>query len=843
MIKRAFTALVLSFFLLSAGIIPPEKHLGFKVGADRKLADYSQIISYFKKLDAASPELKLVKIGKTTLGKDMYMAIITSAENMKKLNKYRELARRIVFSKVNEAELRQAKPIVLISCTLHSTEIGASQMSMELAYRLLARKDPRADFIMKNVILLLVPSSNPDGVDMVVHWYKKWLGTEYEGASLPWLYHHYAGHDDNRDWFMMNLVETRNLTKVFYHDWFPAIILDEHQMGSTGARMFVPPFDEPPTFSVHPIIWRLVDLIGTYMAYNLERKDYAGVVSRALFTAWWIGALDDTAWLHNSVGLLTELASVKLATPIYVEKNELAISWSDRAYDKQLRFPNPWPGGWWRLRDIVNYELEASFATLEFAARNSYSLLKAIYKVNREQEKLGLTEKPYGFIIPPRQHDPFALARMIDALMMGGVKVYRLKKPAVIAGKHYPAGSYYIPLSQPYRPYIKELLEPQHYPNLRLYPDGPPKRPYDMVSWSLPIQMGVKVDPVEEKVSLSLERVRNPYPEGRIVGRGNYVCAPASSNASFMAASLALKEGARLYRVVAPTGKLQRGDFCFTGISKEKARRIAAATHLVLRAVRSLPAAVEVKMPRIAVYKGWGHVMHEGWTRYILDYFKIPYTRIYNKDFKKGKLSERFDVIIFPSQGASWIVKGRMDERYRRFFPPLPPEYKGGIGKEGVKALKKFIEEGGKVVLMFRAVELAWKHLDLPVSNALQRIPSEKFFCPGSFLRIRVRNDLPLGYGMREDSMVVFKNGIALRTSVPQKPGIDRRVVAYFPNRDDLLLSGWLIGGERLKRLAVVVDFKVKKGRVFLLGADVINKAQSHETFKFLLNSLFYVER
>jgi hypothetical protein len=359
MLKKLTLSLSIIFLILPAIITAqtsPEDFLGHKVGADYKLADYSQITAYFKKLDEESEKIKLLNIGKTTLGKSMLLAVITSKENMDQLDTFKGITRKLRdASGLTPDDARklakQGKAIVLLTCNLHSTEIASSQMAMELAYNLVTGKTPYdTDKVLNDVIVLLSPSTNPDGEQMVTEWYRKYVGTKYEGGSMPWLYHHYAGHDDNRDWFMFNLLETQAITKVLYHDWIPQIHIDEHQMGSTGARLFIPPFMNPPVPTIHPLIWRGVALCGMNMSYDLQKNDFKGVVHGRSFTGWWIGACDDTSWLHNCIGILSEMASVKIASPIYIDPTEIPKSYTE----KRMQFPDPWPGGWWRLRDIMN---------------------------------------------------------------------------------------------------------------------------------------------------------------------------------------------------------------------------------------------------------------------------------------------------------------------------------------------------------------------------------------------------------------------------------------------------------------------------------------------------------
>ena len=383
----------------------PEQFLGFKVGADRKLADYGQITAYFQKLAQETPKMKLFTIGESTLKKPMIMAAISTPENLARLDRYKEISHKLRDPRMTSAEeakklVKEGKAIVSITCSIHATEIGASQMSMELAYDLVTGKTPYdADKILSDVILLLVPTINPDGNQMVVDWYKKYVGTKYEGGNMPWLYHYYAGHDNNRDLYMNNLSESRAVSKLLYHDWLPQIQIDEHQMGSTGARLFVPPYMDPPLQAIQPLVWRGVNLVGTGMAFDLQRAGYSGVVNGRSYTAWYIGSGDDTPWLHNVIGALSEAASVRVASPIYIEPNELATSF----YEKRMDFIDPWPGGWWRLRDIVDYELTLSKSVLKTAALHKEEFLANFYTMYKNSIEKMDKGQPYAFVIPARQ--------------------------------------------------------------------------------------------------------------------------------------------------------------------------------------------------------------------------------------------------------------------------------------------------------------------------------------------------------------------------------------------------------------------------------------------------------
>ena len=835
---------------------PPDKFLGHRVGEDRKLADFNQITAYFKQLDQESPKLQLVEIGKSVLGKTMIMAVITAEENMSRLDRFREIAGRLKDSRgLAEAEARQlakeGKSILLITCSLHASEVAASQMSMELAYDLVTGKGFfDVEKALRDVIVLLVPTHNPDGNQMVVDWYRKYVGTKFEGGNMPWLYHYYAGHDDNRDWFMFNLPETRAVTKVQYHDWFPHIHIDEHQMGSNGARLFVPPFMDPPLPNVQPLLWRTVNLCGTNMSFDLQKAGYSGVVNGRSYTGWWIGACDDTNWLHNSVGLLSEMASVRGATPVYIEPTEVPKDYAE----KHMDFIDPWPGGWWRLRDLVDYELTLSKSLVKTAALYKEDLLYNSYLMSKASIEKVDKGQPFAFVISSAQRDYATTLKMLEVLKFGGVEIHQAKEAFVAEGRYFPAGSFVVLMAQPYKPYAWALLERQKYPDIRQYPGGPPVPPYDNAAWTLPLQMGVACEEIKKPFEAKLEKLTVlPAASVKAPAGGAYLALDTASNASYAVVFALLKEKAEIYRA---TDALEAG-----GVKLVPGAFLVKATPAVEASLAKLlekwPAPIyglndvaavpktAVKNPRIGLYQSWRGNMDEGWTRYVFDDLGIGFTTLHNKDFKGTKekkvdLKAAYDVIVFASEGAEVIKTGRPPARseFARFITPVPPEYEGGIDKEGVEALKKFTEAGGIVVLLNAACELGAKDLEAPARNVLEGVERTRFFCPTSILRLNVDPATPVGYGLAEETAAMFVGSQAFDTWSPPVDW-DRKVVASYPE-DDILLSGWLLGGEIIARKAAVVDATFKKGHIILIGIRSQHRAQSHGTYKFLLNALLY---
>src|SRR5205085_1535407 len=483
-------------------------------GADKTLADYKQISSYFTALAASSPRVRLETLGKTTLGETMIMAIITSEENMRNLDRIKSIARRLsdprgLSDEEANALIREGKAIVVVTCNIHSTEIASSQMAMEWAYALATANDEETKRRLNNVVLLLVPSLNPDGETMVTDYYRKFVGTKYEGGPLPWLYHHYIGHDNNRDWFMLTQIETKNLNRAVYKEWFPQVWVDEHQMGTDGPRMFIPPFADPLDPTVHPLIWREVNIIGSNMAFRLEQQNKSGLIYGYSFDAYWLGGTRNTGWWKNVTGLLLETASARIATPIDIEPTELRGGTKGLIeYKATINHPNPWKGGVWRMRDIMDYERIASDALLETAADRREDLLRDL--MTRARSAIGSASNGEAYRIPKEQRD-WPTAQFLASLFAEhNVEVRQAAN-----------GDYWIPMAQPYGKFVTEMMEPQRYPEVRLQPGKDVLRPYDVATWTLPLAMGVTVEHTTMPESLATNVVTEIKPETKEVLRRN----------------------------------------------------------------------------------------------------------------------------------------------------------------------------------------------------------------------------------------------------------------------------------------------------------------------------------
>ncbi|HTQ86897.1 MAG TPA: M14 metallopeptidase family protein, partial [Candidatus Solibacter sp.] len=588
----------------------PSEFLGFQVGADRTLADYRQIVSYLRALSAASDRLEIQSLGKTTLGEDMVMAVISSAENLRNKARYKEIAHKLadprgLTRQQIDALVREGKTILLITCNIHSTEIGSSQMAMEWAHHLATAQDAETLRRLNDSIVLLVPSLNPDGQIMVTEWYRKYLGTKYEGGPMPYLYHHYVGHDNNRDWFMLTQIETKNVNRMVYHEWFPQFWLDEHQMGYTGPRIYIPPNADPVAKLVNPLVHRGNNLMGATMGWRLEEAGKSGVIFGYSYDAYWPGGTRNTGWWKNMYGVLTEVASAHIATPIEVASTELEGGTKGLiTYEQQINFPNPWPGGLWRLRDIMDYELIISDAALETVSKYRPDLLRGVASMAAHAvESADAAE--YWRIPVEDQSDPVRAARLAALLMEHGAEVH------LSADKK----SFLVPLAQPYGRFVDEMMGIQRYPEVRPAANSGILEPYDVAAWSLPLLMGVKAEKVKlaaaEKPSAPLFAI--PWPAGTAAGSANYYEVADHQNNVFALSNAMQAAGGQVY-LAQRTGDVPLMVFSAHAQLAAQAEKL----HLSLRPCAALPeGAIAMKPVRVGLYKPYIPSMDEGWTRFI----------------------------------------------------------------------------------------------------------------------------------------------------------------------------------------------------------------------------------
>jgi hypothetical protein len=787
----------------------------------------------------------------------MFVAIITSENNFAKLGRYREIARSLALARgltpQQARELaRQGKAIVWIDSGLHSPETGHAQHSLLLAYQLASGESDEIRRIRDQVILVLMFCVEPDGLDRVVSWYRSTVHTEFQDSPMPWLFNRYTGYDNNRDYFMQTQVETQIVSRLLYFEWLPQIVYNHHQ-GFYPAKIFVPPFPDPFNPNIDAGVLRGIELVGAAMQYRFEQEGKDGVLSRYGFSSWYNGSLRTTAYFHNMIGILSETTH-DTPTPFFYHPDSIppqfGNGWSTR--EPSTNYPRPWRGGWIRFRDVLDYMLSGSLAVLDVAARYREDLLYGVYQIASRQISLGETDPPIAYVIPPEQHDPPVAAKFVEVMMRGGVEVHRATAPFVGGGRSFDAGSYVILMAQPFRPFIKDLLEPQRYADLRTYPGGPPIPPYDNAGWTLSYQMGVEAVPIDQKFDAKLERLDQfPKAPGSLRGRVSYGYAihPRTNN-TVIAINRLWSRGFTLFRAQAPLFVEREGWPAGTVVVPSRAdlstlmRQLVDELGLEVRGLLREPQGVlsVMRQPRIGLYQSYvtewveDWTAAEGWTRYLLDSHEIPYRSLLNADIRRGDLSRNYDVILIPDQAVRDIVEGYRSGR-RQFELPHqalpPPEYRGGIESDGVRALEAFVAEGGTLILVDRACDLATGEMKLGVRNILEGLDREQFFGPGSIVRIETDPTHPLAYGMPAAGYGYFRKSRAFELTA-QGASV---AVRYSPG--DVLASGWLLGESFIRGRAAVVEIPHGRGRVILLGFSPYFRAQPHSTFKLLFNALY----
>jgi hypothetical protein len=816
------------------------------MGADRKLVNWPEIVQYSQTLSKLSDRVRFAELGKSTLGKPFIALTISAPENLKRLEYYRSIQTRLadprgLSAAESEHLVREGKAIVLITCNVHSTEIASSQTALEFAYRLASGNDEATNAILKNTILILVPSLNPDGQQMVVEWYRKYVGTPFEACPLPELYHHYVGHDNNRDWYMFTQIETQLTVSKLHNVWHPQIVYDVHQMGSRAARIFVPPWMDPVDPNIDPILQEMTVVLGGSMATDLTAAGKKGVVINAMYDLWTPSRHYQN--YHGGIRLLSESASARIATPISLSFEELTQGPGYDARRASWNHPDPWPGGEWKLRDIVDYQLITFWSCLSTAARERERILHNFYLVGkRAVERKDL----YAYVIPIEQKDPINAAKLLEVLRAGMIEIYQSSAPFSANGRAYGQGSYIIPLSQPYGAWAKTLLERQNYPDLREFPGGPPKRPYDVTAQTLPLLMGVAADLIKDPFDAAMSRVdKIAPPPGAVQGApasAGYVISTAMTQSS-LGLNRLLKNGYKAEWVTQPIQV--RGKTLAPGsIYLPKAadldpflENLARETHLPVYGIDQRPDSpvLELSAPRIGLYKSYFPSMDEGWTRWLLERYEFSYQSLMDRDVRSGDLGRKLDVVVVPDSTANSIVQGwAKGANAGGEGGRMPDEYTGGIGEEGVKALADFVESGGTLVTLNRAAEFAVRYLQLPVTQSLDNVSPREFYCPGSLLRVEIDTSHPLGYGLSKEQAAWVEGGSAFEPRDPMIAG----PVKYAGR--DLLMSGWLLGGNRLQGKPVVLEVPKGKGRVVLLGFRPQFRGQSYAMFPLFFNSLYY---
>src|SRR5829696_1367306 len=879
--RRSMLAFVAALFV-SAGpsaqsrpaVPTPESVFGFTAGADYKLATYDQTIDYFKKLAASSRYVRLMQAGKTSQGRTMFFALISSPKNLANLDRHREIWQRLAHPQgLTDAEAQrlatEGVALVHIDGGLHATEVAGPQHTPLLAYDLLSRAaEPGTRAMLDNVVLMLWPTINPDGQQMVAEWYMKNVGTPYELSGLPQLYQEYVGHDNNRDAYMLNMVESRAIEHT-WRQWEPQIVYVHHQVGPFPTRIWLPPFSEPVGVEAPAVIAREVNMLGMAMAKALDEKGQRGATHMGTaFDAWYPGYIDYAPIFKNIAAYWTETALYQYATPHEYTVNDLPQNYQDLR--PQSLYSSPWKPGWWRLRDAVDYMETASLATIEYASKYKDSLLMNRYRAGREQIAAGKDKAPFAYVVPQDQRDPVAAVELLRRLAFGGLRVSQLSDAASIDGTSYPAGTWVVPTDQEFAAMAREVLDVQRYPDLRQYPGGPPERPYDAAGWTLPLQMGVRVmaaaTPLDADVRAKMKllgppndaKVRPvPYsaaaedaatfdsvpgagfdthagaaaivpPAGRITGAGTSLSLDPAQNNTYRAINRAWAGGAAVH--------FSNGRYLVSGLAEGQQEELVKSLALV--AERSGASGTPVTKPRIGMFRPWSGSMDEGWTRWILEQYGFDYVTLRPADFKTP-LTGKVDAVIL-ADDARLPIEGAAAGRGRGGAGgpgrEVRPEYAARLSPPDLALFEQFVRAGGTVICLNTASTFAIQQFKLPVRNVVAGLRSDEFFMHGTIVEVTPDPTHQVMAGLPGKAAVFADNSPVFETL----EGFKGRVLASYLETGTPLLSGYLIGEEYVNGKAAALEVEVDRGRVILLGFRPGWRGQPFGTFKVLFNAALF---
>ena len=841
--------------MVAQNVPSPKDVYGFRVGDDYKLADYAQIEDYLTKLDNASNRVKKIEIGETVLGRKMYLLFISTEENLAQLDKWKDISAKLARARISEDEAtklsEEGKAIVWIDGGMHSTELAHGQMTSELAYTLATSETAEMKKIRENVITLLMPVMNPDGLDIVVDWYRKNLGTAHETSHPPVLYHYYMGHDNNRDWFMNNMPETYNVTKILYNEWYPQIVYNHHQSSPAWTKISIPPYADPVNPNIHPAITAGVSEVGSAMSKRFSLANMPGAIADNFYTMFWNGGGRTVPYYHNMIGILTETGHTT-PTPRFYDPEKLPKTVAGAPTDgTDIMYPDPWKGGESHFRDAVDYMLTATWATLDLAADRKENYLYNIYKMGKSAIDKGNKEGPFAYIIDKNQWDSFEAVNLVNVLLRGGVEIERATKDFTLNDKKYEKGTYVIYSGQAFRPYLTDLMEKQNYPTRFQYPGGPPDTPYDLAGWTLPLQMGVDVDKIKESFKAPTEKVTGlvDYYEGSVSKSASFGYAlSVNTNASVAVTNKVLKAGGTAYKAMTEfkSGKVTfpAGSYIVSGdnaliesLSKEYGLEftgLMAKPEVQLKKIHS---------PKVGLYKSWVSNMDEGWTRFVMDEYAFDVDTLHDKDIKMKDLS-KYDAIIIPSQRPNSILHGHN-------VLDMPEQFTGGIGLDGSLALSNYVKEGGTLIAFDEASDFVIEQFGLPLRDAVEGADSKDFFIPGSLIRTGIDTTNPLAFGMKDTVAVSFnrsrafvidkqnKTGEGGKEDIKDAPTPDVKVIATYAAKN-LLMSGWAMGEERyIAKKPALVQANYGKGSCILFAFRPQFRGQPRGTYKLIFNAIY----
>jgi len=916
--KSVFSKLSVFVFLVSFCLTPlfsqssittPQEQLGHKIGDDYWLATYAQLKEYWEKLAQESDRMILKTVGKTAEGRDMVMAIITSPENHKNLELYKDISRKMALAKdLTEEEAQElsqkGKAVVWIDGGLHATEVVGAQQELELVYQMVSRNDPETLKILDKVILLTL-ITNPDGMDLVGDWYMRHEDPKKRSTrNLPRLYQKYVGHDNNRDFYMVTQKETEAVCNILYREWFPQIVYNHHQTGPSGCVLFAPPFKEPHSYNLDPLLVLGITTVGNAMHSRFVQEGKPGSTMRegAWYQTWWNGCLRCTPYFHNMIGILTEMIG---------HPNPMEIPFRLERQLSEGDYPYPIAPQKWHMRQSIEYSITADRAILDLAAELKEDFLFNIFRMGKNSIERGSQDHwthtpneikaveralekdkpemegsgrsrgypvkyyeevlhkpefrdPRGFIIPSDQPDFLTAVKFVNTLIKNGIQAHRALDSFDVNGKTYPEGSLVVKTDQAFRPHIIDMFEPQHYPDDVQYPGGPPQPPYDSAGYTLAFQMGVQFDRILDGFDGPFEEINDvitPASGNILQPKARGFLLSHQANDSFTALNRLLKSGEKVYWIKKPFSWNQKNYPAGTMYIQAKNSTLKALKEIsddlgldfVGTSMKLDSSAYEVTPVRIGLWDQYGGSMASGWIRWILEQYEFDFQVVFPPELDQGNLNDKFDVLIFVSRSIPGAdqEEGRYYRRGGSIDPEsIPEKYRDRLGsvtkEKTIPKLQEFLEQGGHIITIGSATELAY-HLDLPVEDALvEKVGDGK------------TEPLPMEKYFIPGSILQVK----VNNENPLAYGMPEKVNVYF-NRspvfsllpeasfkgvepvswfedEEPLMSGWAMGQQYLKGGIAVLDAPVGKGRLFLCGPEITFRAQPHGTFKFLFNGIYY---
>lgn len=890
-LRFAYSILLLLPVALQAAPKSPAEMFGFNPGDDYKLASYAQMEAYYRQLAAESDRVELSEIGESALGRPLFLLTISSAENLANQERYRNISEQLARARVDEETAQdlatEGKAVVWIDGGLHATEVAHGQMTSLLAHRVATEESVEMRHIRDNVIFLLMPEMNPDGLEIVRKWYESQLGTAYEQTNPPELYHHYVGHDNNRDFFMNNMPESKAVAKILYNEWYPQIVYNQHQTSPGYARIVIPPYSDPVNPIIHPGVTTGLNEIGSAMGNRFALEKMPGAIADVGFSMWWNGGMRTVPYFHNMIGILTETAHNSASPRIYDPKvfpktiaaraNPGAVGVetpeeSSGVPDARVLYPYPYEGGESYFSEPVDYMIVGSVAVLRAAADSKLKWLTNIYSMGQDAIAAGESGTRY-YVIPGDQRHSDEARNMVNVLLEGGVEINRAESSFSVGDKRYPAGSFVVAAAQAFRPYVVDLLEKQAYPDTRLDPTGAIRPPYDIAGWTLPMQMGVEVDFIGEEIDADLVQIQGlvEIPEGSVRGGARFGYALShATNTSVKAVNRLLADGANVSWTNEPSSAgridLASGTFVIeTGNNIESSvEALAAELGLDFIGLGSQPTGnvTQLRLPRVAMYKSYVAFMDEGWSRWLLEEYGFEPVSLTDEDVRNGDLA-RFDAIVLPHPDGSTSYRNNVQKILSGHAPgTMPEEYTGGLGLQGAYALQKFVENGGTLVTFGDASNFAIDQFGLPIRNVVASASRTNFSIPGSLIRATVSNQDPLGYGMTDEAALNFVNGGAYvplhvdgcaddllnqgdcrevtRGWKPlQAPEPESRYdsIVNFAE-DELLMSGWAFGTEHIAGKSAMARVPLGTGQVVLFAFRPQFRGQPRGTYKLVFNAL-----